>query len=268
MSPAIPFCRASVVCLLFLTSMAGLSGCGGPTSPTTTGFVVSCAAQVLTSVGQTTQCSAIESLSDGSTADRTASAQWSSSTPATATVSAAGLVRAVQAGSTQITATYQRLQRDVDHPGVNDHRRDSIDLSEHAELERDRRRHGRAFRRQRKRGPDDADELRRWPVELEPIRVASGRQHLLRTHLQHDRRQDRDADRLGRRAPSQRDGHAGRHRPDRHMDQHDRQPVKRPRRDADDDLDRRRGVHGHLHGPRRHEPAAHRNGEPASAAST
>lgn len=106
MSPAIPFCRAAVVCLLFLTPMAGLSGCGGPTSPTTTGFVVSCAAQVLTSIGQTTQCSAIESLSDGSTADRTASAQWSSSTPATASVSAAGLVRAVQAGSTQITARY------------------------------------------------------------------------------------------------------------------------------------------------------------------
>ena len=106
MSPAIPLCRASVVCLLFLTSMAGLSSCGGPTSPTATGLAVSCAAQVLTSVGQTTQCSAIESLSDGSTADRTASAQWSSSTPATATVSAAGLVRAVQTGSTQITATY------------------------------------------------------------------------------------------------------------------------------------------------------------------
>ena len=75
-------------------------------APTTTGFVVSCAAQVLTSIGQTTQCSAIESLSDGSTADRTAAAQWSSSTPATATVSPAGLVTAVQAGSTQITATY------------------------------------------------------------------------------------------------------------------------------------------------------------------
>ncbi len=105
MSPAIPCCRASVVCLLLLTSMAGLSGCGGPTSPTTTGFVVACAAQVLTSVGQTTQCSAIESLSDGSTADRTASSQWSSSTPATATVSG-GLVRAVQPGSTQITAKY------------------------------------------------------------------------------------------------------------------------------------------------------------------
>jgi Bacterial Ig-like domain (group 2) len=106
MSPAIPLCRASVVGLLCLTSMAGLSGCGGPTSPTTTGFVVSCAAQVLTSVGQTTQCSAIESLSDGSTADRTASAQWSSSTPATATVSPGGLVTAVQAGSTRVTATY------------------------------------------------------------------------------------------------------------------------------------------------------------------
>ena len=42
-----------------------------------------------------------------------------------------------------------------------------------------------------------------------------GRQHLLRTHLQHHRRQDCDADRLGRRAPGQCDGHAGRHQPHR-----------------------------------------------------
>jgi len=98
--------RMSVVCLLFLVPTMSSSGCGGPNGPTTVGFVVSCAAQVLTTVGQTTQCSATERKSDGSTVDQTASSQWASSTPATATVSPAGLVTAVQPGSTQITATF------------------------------------------------------------------------------------------------------------------------------------------------------------------
>ncbi len=109
MAHAICSRRASVIGLLFLSSLAGLSGCGGPNSPTTVGFVLSCTAQVLTAIGQTTQCSAVERRSDGTTADRTAASQWSSSTPATATVSPSGLVTAVQPGSTTITATFSAL---------------------------------------------------------------------------------------------------------------------------------------------------------------
>lgn len=105
MSIATRTIRTTAICPMILVSIAALSGCGGPTTPTPIGFAVSCAAQLLTAIGQTTQCSATERLSDGSTVDRTATSQWSSSAPA-ATVSASGVVTAAQTGSAGITATF------------------------------------------------------------------------------------------------------------------------------------------------------------------
>jgi uncharacterized protein YjdB len=55
--------------------------------------------------GGTLQLSAIATLSDGSVADVSASATWSSSDNTVASVGASGLVTGVAAGTAQITAT-------------------------------------------------------------------------------------------------------------------------------------------------------------------
>lgn len=57
-------------------------------------------------VGQTLQLQVVGTLSDGTTTDVTAAATWTSSLQAVATVSAAGLVSAVNPGTTTITATH------------------------------------------------------------------------------------------------------------------------------------------------------------------
>lgn len=94
-----------VVALLVAAVMA----CKNESSPTapSLGTVTVTGNGSLTSVGQTTQLTATANLSDGSKQNVTTTATWQSSSPAVATVSGAGVVTAVAAGSTTITATYQ-----------------------------------------------------------------------------------------------------------------------------------------------------------------
>jgi hypothetical protein len=95
-----------------LTSAVGalviLVGCSGqsPTGPSTPVLTVSCATTTLTAAQQT-QCSASASVPGNPPQDQTSSAQWSSSNPAVATVSAGGLVTAISPGSADITARLQ-----------------------------------------------------------------------------------------------------------------------------------------------------------------
>ena len=56
-------------------------------------------------VGHTAQATAVATMIDGRTADVTAQAAWTSSTPANATVSESGVVTGVKAGASDITAT-------------------------------------------------------------------------------------------------------------------------------------------------------------------
>lgn len=77
-----------------------------PTTPTLTGLSITGNTNI--NVGQTTQLHAVAQYSDGSTQTVTASANWSSSAPATASV-AGGLVVGLTPGTTTITATYSGL---------------------------------------------------------------------------------------------------------------------------------------------------------------
>jgi uncharacterized protein YjdB len=60
-------------------------------------------------VGAAAQLTATATMGDGSTQDVTSSATWSSSNGAVATVSSAGVVTGVAAGSATIAATYQTV---------------------------------------------------------------------------------------------------------------------------------------------------------------
>lgn len=94
-----------VLCLLLTTACNDLQT---TSSPTPTRSVVSIALSTGTvSVGrnESTQVSATATWSDGTTADVTASAAWTSSNSQVATV-AAGLVTAVGLGDAQVAATY------------------------------------------------------------------------------------------------------------------------------------------------------------------
>jgi hypothetical protein len=58
-------------------------------------------------VGQTSQFTATQTLSNGTSQDVTTLATWSSSNPAVATVTRDGLFKLLQMGEVNITATYQ-----------------------------------------------------------------------------------------------------------------------------------------------------------------
>jgi uncharacterized protein YjdB len=73
---------------------------------TVTSILVFGAATLSSSTAQTSQFVAGAMMSSGPEQSVTSTAAWSSSNPAVATVSATGLVTAVAAGSTDITATY------------------------------------------------------------------------------------------------------------------------------------------------------------------
>ena len=102
----------------------GLVGCGGrapvsPTAPTTTTTTTTPAPQpavtrvvmtgnvTLTRVGETTQLTAMATLSDNTTKDVTKEARWSGGDARVATVGPSGLVTVVGFGATWISATYQ-----------------------------------------------------------------------------------------------------------------------------------------------------------------
>jgi Bacterial Ig-like domain (group 2) len=95
--------------LLVASVIAAVMACKNESSPTAPSFtaVAITGNGSLTSVGQTSQLTATATLSDGTMQNVTTTATWQSSSPAVATVSNAGLVKAVAAGTTTITATYQ-----------------------------------------------------------------------------------------------------------------------------------------------------------------
>jgi hypothetical protein len=95
--------------LLIASLTAAIMACTHESSPTAPSFttVTITGTGSLTTAGQTSQLNATAMLTDGTTRNVTTTATWQSSSPAVATVSNAGLVTAVAAGTTTITATYQ-----------------------------------------------------------------------------------------------------------------------------------------------------------------
>lgn len=78
----------------------------GPPPPPTSNSLTVTGTSPLT-VGQTSQFNAIAAMSDGSTPNVNGQSQWSSSNPGVATVNGTGVVTAVSAGQTMITAMHQ-----------------------------------------------------------------------------------------------------------------------------------------------------------------
>lgn len=104
-----------------LTALAFAAACGGgaagpstPTSATTTPTVTALAVAGCLATDNF-QCRATATLSNGSTQDVTAQAQWSSSNTAVATISSGGVVTLVASGQVQIRAAYQTVSavRDI-----------------------------------------------------------------------------------------------------------------------------------------------------------
>jgi len=82
-------------------------GCGSSTSPTTvSSLTVTCTAPA---IGTTSQFKATATMGDGTTQDVTALAAWSSSNASVATVSSAGVVSGLAAGSVSVAAVYQSV---------------------------------------------------------------------------------------------------------------------------------------------------------------
>ncbi len=89
-----------------------LLGCGGddstgPSGPTVVSIAVEGPPGAVTSVGEAGPFFATASLSDGTSQDVTADAQWTSSDPSVVTISATGEGQAVGAGQSEVCATYQ-----------------------------------------------------------------------------------------------------------------------------------------------------------------
>jgi hypothetical protein len=75
-----------------------------PTTPTTSSIAIT---GTVPAVGQTSQLDAKATLSNGTSQDVTTTATWSSSNTAVATITTGGLLKVLQVGGAQITATYQ-----------------------------------------------------------------------------------------------------------------------------------------------------------------
>jgi hypothetical protein len=73
-------------------------------TPTASSLAVTCDTAALTSIGQQAHCHARLTLSDSTTQDQTASAQWSSSDPNKVSVSSGGVISAVAPGTADIVA--------------------------------------------------------------------------------------------------------------------------------------------------------------------
>ncbi|MFT4114142.1 beta strand repeat-containing protein [Silvibacterium sp.] len=94
-----------VVAVVSLCIMLVLAGCGGRSSSSS--ISISLPGGTL-AVGQSVQLKATETTSGSPTTDVTSTASWSSSNTAVATISAAGVVTGVKAGTTTISATVQK----------------------------------------------------------------------------------------------------------------------------------------------------------------
>src|SRR5271157_37075 len=112
-------CRFCPVVIAF--TLIAFDGCGGggsssvsppPLSPTPQSLNVTAPGNSLI-VGDKVQLGAICTYTDNTTRDVTASATWSTAPAAVATVSDAGLLTAVSAGSATVTATFSSLSGEV-----------------------------------------------------------------------------------------------------------------------------------------------------------
>src|SRR5262249_45857440 len=93
---------------LFAALAAALSSCGrNPAGPSNQGNVVSVQVVAPSTIapGSTAQLSALETYTDGSRKDVTATVQWHSSDTSILTISATGLASGVRVGDVKITAT-------------------------------------------------------------------------------------------------------------------------------------------------------------------
>ncbi|MBS1866296.1 MAG: beta-propeller fold lactonase family protein, partial [Acidobacteria bacterium] len=103
---SLPRLFAAIVLSVFALGVLG--GCSGVNSggggKTLSSIAVTPAAPANLKVGATQQFTATGTFSDSTTADITSTVTWTSGTPATATISAAGLATGVAAGTTAITA--------------------------------------------------------------------------------------------------------------------------------------------------------------------
>src|SRR5215471_9335891 len=90
-----------------LSAIVVTSGCSSPAKPSTPRSITITGLTFLSAVGQTSQLTAVATLSSGMNSDVTAQAAWQSSNPIVASVSATGLVTALGFGTSAITATYQ-----------------------------------------------------------------------------------------------------------------------------------------------------------------
>jgi 6-phosphogluconolactonase (cycloisomerase 2 family) len=113
---SLPRLFAAVVLSVF--ALGVLAGCSNVNSggggKTLKSIAVTPAAPANLKVGATQQFTATGTYSDSSTADITSTVTWNSGTPATATISTAGLATGVAAGTTSITASLGT----VTSPGV------------------------------------------------------------------------------------------------------------------------------------------------------
>jgi hypothetical protein len=101
-APMSMFKRGCVILLLISASACG--GNGAPTAPTASSLTVT---GTVPDVGRTSQLTARIASSNGTSQDVTTQATWSSSNTAVATVTTGGLLKVLQLGAAEITATYQ-----------------------------------------------------------------------------------------------------------------------------------------------------------------
>jgi uncharacterized protein YjdB len=94
----------AVTCAMALFAI----GCGNSSTSATTVSSLNVTGTA-PAIGATAQFTATATMADGSTQNVTSLATWSSSNSAVATVSSAGLVTGVAAGSTAVGATYQTI---------------------------------------------------------------------------------------------------------------------------------------------------------------
>lgn len=87
-------------------AVIAVAACHSPTDPTPTTVSVTVTGMV-GPIGRANQFTARATLSNGTVQDVTATAIWTSSNPAVATVTSDGLLTMLQAGAAEIDATYQ-----------------------------------------------------------------------------------------------------------------------------------------------------------------
>jgi Bacterial Ig-like domain (group 2) len=99
--------RLASIGIAFAVAVFAAACSSSPTSSTTIASIAITGSAP--TVGSTSQLTATATMSNGTTQDVTSSATWVSGDAAIATVSGAGVVTGVSAGSTTVTATYQSV---------------------------------------------------------------------------------------------------------------------------------------------------------------